>query len=105
MYINDINIIAYVIVAILGAVAGEITDILNYFLPKHKKIFSRENFRDYLNSATPKYLLMVIHILIYIGILYRYGTSDINTVKFMVEKSQYSMMMIFLEQKLFIIMI
>mgnify|MGYP004670957883 FL=1 len=84
MYINDINIIAYVIVAILGAVAGEITDILNYFLPKHKKIFSRENFRDYLNSATPKYLLMVIHILNYIGILYRYGTSDINTVKFMV---------------------
>lgn len=84
MYINDINIIAYVIVAILGAVAGEITDILNYFLPKHKKIFSRENFRDYLNSATPKYLLMVIHIFIYIGILYRYGTSDINTVKFMV---------------------
>lgn len=84
MYINDINIIAYVIVAILGAIAGEITDVLNYFLPKHKKIFERKNFKEYLNSATPKYLLMVIHILIYIGILYRYGTSDINTIKYMV---------------------
>lgn len=84
MYINDINIIAYVIVAILGAVAGEITDLLNYFLPKHKKIVSKENFKEYLSSATPKYLLMVIHIFIYSGILYRYGTNDINTIKFMI---------------------
>lgn len=84
MYINDINIIAYVVVAILGAVAGEITDVLNYFLPKHKKIFSKQNFKEYLDSATPKYLLMVIHIFIYIGILYRYGTTDINTIKYMI---------------------
>lgn len=84
MYINDINIIAYVIVAILGAIAGEVTDVLNYFLSKHKKIFSKENFKEYLHSATPKYLLMVIHILLYIVILCRYGTSDINTIKYMV---------------------
>ncbi len=84
MYINDVSIIAYVIVAILGAVAGEITDVLNYFLPKHKKIFSKSNFKEYLNTATPKYLLMVIHIFIYIGILLRYGTGDINGVKYMI---------------------
>lgn len=84
MYINDINIIAYVIVAILGAIAGEITDVLNYFLPKHKKILSKTNFKEYLNTATPKYLLMVIHIFIYIGILLRYGVSDINTIKYMI---------------------
>ena len=84
MYINNVSIIAYVVVAILGAIAGEITDILNYFLPKHKKIFSKENFKEYLNSATPKYLLMVIHIFIYAGILFRYGTNDINTIKYMV---------------------
>lgn len=84
MYINDVNIIAYVIVAILGAVAGEITDVLNYFLPKHKKILSKTNFKEYLNTATPKYLLMVIHIFCYIGILLRYGTGDINAVKYMI---------------------
>lgn len=84
MYINDINIIAYVIVAILGAIAGEITDVLNYFLPKHKKILSKTNFKEYLSTATPKYLLMVIHIFIYIGILLRYGVSDINTIKYMI---------------------
>ena len=46
MYINDISIIAYVIVAILGAMAGEITDILNYFLPKHIKYFLRKTFEN-----------------------------------------------------------
>ena len=84
MYINNISIIAYVIVAILGAMAGEITDILNYFLPKHIKIFSKKNFREYLDKATPKYLLMVIHIFVYIGILYRYGPNDLNTAKYII---------------------
>lgn len=84
MYINNVNIIAYVIVAIFGAISGEVTDILNYFLPRHKKIFSRNNFKEYLETATPKYLLMVIHILIYIGILMRYGTNSINDAKYIV---------------------
>ena len=84
MYINDVSIIAYVIVAIMGAVSGEITDILNCYLPKHKKLFSKTNFREYLTTATPKYLLMVIHIFIYMGILLRYGTSGSNAIKYMV---------------------
>ena len=46
MYINDINIIAYVIVALLGAVAGQICDLLNFILPKHKKILSIENTKN-----------------------------------------------------------
>ena len=84
MYINDINIIAYVIVALLGAVAGQICDLLNFILPKHKKILSIENTKKYLKSTKPKYLLMVIHIIIYLGILYRYGINDANTIKYMI---------------------
>ena len=80
MYINDINIVAYIIVAVLGALAGQISDLLNYLLPKHKSLFSKENLKDYIKNTTPKYLLMVIHILIYSGILYRYGLNDINTL-------------------------
>lgn len=84
MYINnEVSIIACVIVAILGAICGEITDVLNCFLPKHKRIFSKKNFKEYLSTATPKYLLMVIHIFIFIGILFRYGTDNVNAIKFM----------------------
>lgn len=84
MYINDINIVAYIIVAVLGALAGQISDLLNYLLPKHKSLFSKENLKDYIKNTTPKYLLMVIHILIYSGILYRYGLNDINTLKYII---------------------
>ncbi len=83
MYINNVSIIACIFVAILGAVCGQLTDILNYFLPKHKKIFSKKNFKEYLSTVTPKYLLMVIHIFIFIGILLRYGTNNVNAIKFM----------------------
>ena len=84
MYINDINIIIYVVVAIIGAFAGQFTDLLNFLLPKHKKLLSTKNIKEYLKNIKPKYLLMVIHIIIYLGILYRYGINDINTIKYMV---------------------
>lgn len=84
MYIiNNVSIIACVIVAILGAICGQLTDILNYFFPRHKQIFSKKNFKEYLSTAMPKYLLMVIHIFIFIGIVLRYGTSNTNAIKFM----------------------
>lgn len=84
MYINDINIIVYIIVAIMGALAGQFSDFLNYLLPKHKKIFSLKNFSEYIKSTRPKYLLMVIHILIYLGLLYKFGIKDISTIKYIV---------------------
>ena len=84
MYIDGVSIIAYVIVAILGAISGEVADILNYFLPRHKKIFSRANFKEYLETATPKYLLMVVHILIYIGILKKFGSDSRDVAKYIV---------------------
>ncbi|MBO5348602.1 MAG: prepilin peptidase [Clostridia bacterium] len=84
MYINDVNIIVYVIAAILGAVAGQFSDLLNFLLPKHKQLLSIKNIKEYIKNTRPKYLLMVIHILIYIGILYRYGINDVNTIKYMV---------------------
>ena len=84
MYIiNNVSIIACVFVAILGAICGQLADVLNYFLPRHKQIFSKKNFKEYLSTVTPKYLLMVIHIFIFIGILLRYGTSNHNAIKFM----------------------
>ena len=84
MYINDVNTIVYVIAAILGAVAGQFSDLLNFLLPKHKQLLSIKNLKEYIKGIKPKYLLMVIHILIYLGILYRYGANDINTIKYMV---------------------
>lgn len=84
MYINDVSIITYVIAAIAGAIAGQFSDLLNFLLPKHKTILSIKNIKEYIKGTKPKYLLMVIHILLYIGILYRYGAHDVNALKYMV---------------------
>lgn len=84
MYINDVSIFVYIIAAVLGAVAGQFSDLLNFLLPKHKKILSINNIKEYFKNTSPKYLLMVIHILVYLGILYRYGVNDLNTLKYMV---------------------
>ena len=41
MYINDVNIIVYVVAAILGAIAGQFSDVLNYFLPNSRFLTQR----------------------------------------------------------------
>lgn len=84
MYINDVSIFTYILVAILGALAGQFSDLLNYLLPKHKSLLSIKNVKEYFKTISPKYILMVVHIIIYVIILYRYGTTDVNTIKYMV---------------------
>lgn len=84
MYINDVSIFAYMVAAILGAASGQISDLLNYLLPKHKKIFSLTNLKEYFKTFSPKYILMLISALIYMVILYKYGANDVNTIKYMV---------------------
>lgn len=84
MYINDVNIIVYVIAAVIGGIAGQFSDFLNFLLPKHKQLLSIKNIKEYFKSTRPKYLLMVIHILIYLCILYRYGINDLNTIKYII---------------------
>ena len=84
MYINDVSLWAYILAALLGAVSGQFCDLLSYLLPKHKTIFSIKNLKEYFRAFTPKYILMLAHILIYCVILYRYGMNDINVIKYFV---------------------
>ena len=39
MYINDIHIISYVLVGILGLFVGQFVDWCNQRLPEYKKVF------------------------------------------------------------------
>lgn len=82
MYINDINILYYVVIGVIGLIVGQFVDWCNKRLPENKKIFSKDIFSIYLKSARPNYILMVINALLYIGILYFNGLS-IDTIKFM----------------------
>ena len=44
MYINDIHILIYVLVGVVGLLVGQFMDWCNKRLPEYKKILSKEYF-------------------------------------------------------------
>ena len=82
MYINDLHILYYVVVGVIGLFVGQFIDWCNLRLPEYKEIFSKDFFKEYLKNCKPKYLLMVIVAVLYISLLYFKGIS-IDTLKFL----------------------
>ena len=82
MYINDLHILTYVIVGIIGLVIGQFIDWCSIRLPEYKKVFSKDLFKEYLKNCKPKYLIMLIIAIAYIALLYFKGMT-IDTIKFM----------------------
>lgn len=83
MYINEIHILWYVLVGVIGLFVGQFVDWCNIRLPEYKKVFSKDFFKEYLKGFKPKYLLMIIAAVLYIALLYRYGIT-LNNLKFMI---------------------
>ena len=83
MYINDIHILYYLGIGIIGIIVGQFIDWCSLRLSEHKKVFSKDFFEIYMKKFKPKYLLMVVTTYIYIGILYFYGINDIRTYEYL----------------------
>lgn len=83
MYINEIHILWYVLVGFIGLFVGQFIDWCNIRLPEYKKVFSKEFFREYLKNSRPKYIFMIMMVVAYVALLYRFGFS-ITTLKYMV---------------------
>ena len=89
MYINDVNILYYIIVAILGLFIGEFVNWLNKRLPDYKRVFSKDILKEYKYNFRPNYILMIVNSILYIGILYRYGIhstliENLDLIKYLV---------------------
>ena len=76
MYINDINIMYYVLLGLIGICVGQFIQWCNIRLPEYKKVFSKEFFTIYLKNYKPKYMLSFITGAIYILLLYFIGWQD-----------------------------
>lgn len=81
MYINELHILTYVVVGIIGLVVGQFLDWCNLRLTERKKIFSREFFKEYLKNTKPKYLLMIIVAISYIALLFFKGLT-LESIKY-----------------------
>lgn len=83
MYINEIHILWYVLLGMIGVAVGQFVDWCNIRLPEYKKVFTREFFSEYLKNCKPKYLFMLLMAIAYVILLYRFGFT-IRMVKYAV---------------------
>lgn len=82
MYINNINIVYYLVVGILGIFAGQFVDWTNIRLLQYKKVFSRDFFKDYLKNQKIKYTYIIIMVIFYLLVLYKYNVT-ITALKYL----------------------
>lgn len=89
MYINDVHIFYYIVVAISGIVVGQFTDWIVKRLEQEKAIFSKDIVLEYRKEFKPNFILMTIVPIIYIFILYFYGIrsggilENLNVIKYL----------------------
>lgn len=89
MYINDVNIIYYVIAAKIGLFVGEGVNWANKRLPEYKPVFSKEFFTEMKMNFKPNYILMFLTSAIYVTLIYRFGIKEtlianLDLIKFLI---------------------
>ena len=88
MYFNDVHILIYVALAIVGFFIGKFVNWMNYRFLQEKKIFSKEIFEKHLDYK-PNLILSLVTMLIYIILLYIFGIgktflNNLNIIKYLV---------------------
>lgn len=82
MYINNVHILYYVGILIMGLLAGELVNWCNYRLPEYKKIFCKDIIDEYkYGKIKPNIILMIITAIIYLLLLYFCGISQNGLIK------------------------
>ena len=67
MFINDIHILFYFFIGLLGLLVGQFLDWANVRLEEHKKVICKELFKEYLPYF--KINIKTILVLIFISLL------------------------------------
>lgn len=100
MYFNDVHILYYVILAMLGGIVGQIVDYCSRCFLKEQKIFSKESFAKYKRIILPNYTLIAITAIGYILLLYRFGIG--NTLDKNLDLIKYLLLLPMLECAFFV---
>ena len=83
MYINNINILYYLVLGIIGLGVGQFVSWCVERLPDYRKVFVKDFFSLYLKNERPKYIYMIVTAMIFIGLLYLYG-FQLKTLAYMI---------------------
>ena len=88
MYFNDVHIIYYVAITLLGAIAGKLINWANYRLPEERKVLSLDFFRKQ-KQYKENYLVILANIVLYILILNKFGiqstfAANLELIKYLI---------------------
>lgn len=75
MYFNDVHIIYYVLLMILGAFIGKFVNWANYRLSNSKKVISSEFFKKQ-KQYNQNYFVILANVIIYVALLYKFGIKS-----------------------------
>ena len=89
MYLNDVHIVYYVVVAILGLFIGEFVHWMNQRLPEYKSVISKDFITEHKINFKPNYILMLLTSVIYVFLVYKFGiqqtiVKNLDLLKFMI---------------------
>ena len=83
MYINDIHILCYFFIGLLGIFVGQFLDYANSRLANHKKVISKDFFREYLPNLKINTKLIYLMAIVYVVLLYKFKLS-INLLEYLI---------------------
>ena len=75
MFINDIHVLYYFFIGLLGVFVGQYLDFANTRLENHESLICKDFFREYLPNMKINLKNMAIIAVIYVALLYRYGLT------------------------------
>ena len=73
---NNVHILIYVVIGIIGLLVGKIVAWMNMRFPDDKKIFSKEFFEANKKGLEKNYICMIIMCVLYIALLRKFGIGD-----------------------------
>lgn len=83
LYINDVHILLYVLIAFIGGIVGQFIDYINIAFLNERKILNKQTLKEYKKVFKTNYLLIIINIILYIALLYKFKIS-LDLLKFMI---------------------
>ena len=81
MYFNNVHILNYLAIAMVGLLVGKFTAWCNIRLPENKKIFSKEFIAENEAGLKNNYIFMILTSFLYICLLYKFGLDKTNFFK------------------------
>lgn len=89
MYFNNVHILIYLAIAIIGLIVGKFIAWCNIRFPENKKIFSKEFFEENKKGIEKNYIIMITVAIIYVALLYKFGLKsefikNLDLIKFLI---------------------